>query len=204
MPADYKADTLAAYEAEPEHFVKKFFDAFNLKTRTEFGKIIELVPRDSLILDVGCAGGAHSEYFTKQGLRVIGIDLSPALVTIAKRKGLDARVMDYEALTFPDQTFDCVFCNASLLHTPKARLAPVLIGLARILRPGGLLFVKVKEGEGEQYVTEHGTKRFFSFWQMDELVETLGNQFTVFEFYKDSDQKTVWLNVFCRKEAAHG
>ncbi len=167
MPADYKADTLAAYEAEPEHFVKKFFDAFNLKTRVEFSKIIELLPRNSLILDVGCAGGAHSEYFAKQGLRVVGIDLSPAFVTIAKHKGIDAHVMDFESLTFPASSFDCVFCNASLLHTPKEKIHAVLAGMSRVLRPGGLLYVKMKEGKDEQYVEEHGTKRFFSFWQMD-------------------------------------
>src|SRR4051794_1032112 len=65
------------------------------------------------ILDLGCGDGALTESLIERGARVVGIDASAEMVTAARARGVDARVMDATALTF-DAAFDAVFSNAVL------------------------------------------------------------------------------------------
>jgi trans-aconitate methyltransferase len=86
------------------------------------------------ILDLGCGEGALTEKLAASGATVVGVDASPEQVEAARRRGLDARVMNGEALTFT-QEFDAVLSNAALhwMLSPDA----VLQGVARALRSGG-------------------------------------------------------------------
>src|SRR5262249_14315625 len=78
------------------------------------------------------------------GCAVVGIDASPAMVEAARALGLDAHVMDGQALPFQCE-FDAVFSNAAL-HWMKQADA-VIAGVWRALKPGGR-FVGEFGGEG--------------------------------------------------------
>ena len=86
------------------------------------------------ILDLGCGEGALTEKLAASGATVVGVDASPEQVAAAQRRGLDARVMNGEALSFTRE-FDAVLSNAALhwMLQPDA----VLAGVARALQPGG-------------------------------------------------------------------
>lgn len=86
------------------------------------------------ILDLGCGDGALTERLAAAGCEVVGVDGAPGMVAAARARGLDARVMDGEALTFARE-FDAVFSNAALhwMTRPDA----VIEGVTRALRPGG-------------------------------------------------------------------
>ena len=89
---------------------------------------------DEKILDLGCGDGALTLQMAQSGARVLGVDGSASMVAAAVASGLDARVMNGEALEFQQQ-FDAVFSNAALhwMLRPDA----VLVGVSRALRPGG-------------------------------------------------------------------
>lgn len=94
-----------------------------------------LAPRaGERILDVGCGDGVLTKKLVELGCAVIGIDASPAMVEAAQALGLDARVMDGQALQFT-QEFDAVFSNAALhwMKQPES----VISGAWRALKPGG-------------------------------------------------------------------
>jgi SAM-dependent methyltransferase len=97
--------------------------------------------RRKRVLDVGCASGGLSEGFVKLGARVVGIDLNPRLITLAReRLGSKAefQVADIAApLPFESGSFDVV--AASLVLHYLEDWGPPLQEFARILRPGGLL-----------------------------------------------------------------
>jgi trans-aconitate methyltransferase len=94
-----------------------------------------LAPRaGERVLDLGCGDGRLTEELVAAGCAVVGVDSSPEQVAAARARGLDARVMDAQALDF-DGEFDAVFSNAAL-HWMKEP-ARVLEGVARALRPGG-------------------------------------------------------------------
>jgi len=100
------------------------------------GPVVELLaPRaGERILDLGCGDGPLTARLAALGCEVVGVDASPEMVAAARRLGLDARVMDGEALAF-DAEFDAVFSNAALHWMLDGEA--VLAGVRRALRPGG-------------------------------------------------------------------
>ena len=86
------------------------------------------------ILDLGCGDGALTEKIAACGAEVVAVDASAEQVAGAKARGLDARVMSGEALSFQGE-FDAVFSNAAL-HWMKDAEA-VIAGVVRSLKPGG-------------------------------------------------------------------
>ncbi len=108
--------------------------------------VVELLaPRPGeRILDLGCGDGALTARLAELGCAVVGVDASPAQVAAARARGLEALVMDGQALPFAGE-FDAVFSNAALHWMPDLRR--VIAGVWRALRPGGR-FVAECGGEG--------------------------------------------------------
>lgn len=104
--------------------------------------VVELLaPKpDECILDLGCGDGALTEKLAALGARVIGIDSAPDFIAASKARGLDARLMNGEALTLPE-TFDAVFSNAAMHWMPDQDA--VMRGVFAILRPGGRFVVEM-------------------------------------------------------------
>jgi SAM-dependent methyltransferase len=90
------------------------------------------------ILDLGCGTGEDALHLMAAGVRVVGIDSSPAMVRIAQARGVDARALSIEALDGMAGAFDGAISNFGPLNCVP-RLAPVAVALARLVRPGGRL-----------------------------------------------------------------
>jgi len=86
------------------------------------------------ILDLGCGDGALSVQILEAGAQVLGVDTSEDLLRAARERGIDAREMDGQSLSFDDE-FDAVFSNAALHWMPEADA--VIAGVSRALKPGG-------------------------------------------------------------------
>ena len=86
------------------------------------------------ILDLGCGDGALTEALVARGSAVVGVDASAAQVEAARRRGLDARVLDGQRLAF-EAEFDAVFSNAAMHWMTEPDR--VIAGVWRALRPGG-------------------------------------------------------------------
>lgn len=88
------------------------------------------------ILDLGCGDGVLTAELRDRGVDVVGVDSSADFIVAARARGLDARLMDGEALQFGPE-FDAVFSNAALHWMPEAD--KVAAGVAEALKPGGRL-----------------------------------------------------------------
>jgi SAM-dependent methyltransferase len=94
-----------------------------------------LAPRTGeRILDLGCGDGTLTDKIRATGAEVLGVDADPAMVRAAVAKGIDAQLIDGEALPF-EAEFDAVFTNAALHWMPRAEA--VAAGVFRALRAGG-------------------------------------------------------------------
>jgi trans-aconitate methyltransferase len=96
------------------------------------------------ILDIGCGDGQLTAKVVASGAEVVGIDQSAAMVAAAQNRGLDARVLNAEALAFQSE-FDAVFSNAALHWI--ANQDAMLSGVFRALKRGGR-FVAEMGGHG--------------------------------------------------------
>lgn len=100
---------------------------------------------DERILDLGCGDGVLTQKLAATGAKVVGVDSSVDMVAAARKRGLDARVMDATALTF-DSEFDAVFSNA-VLHWVKDDPDAPIASVYRALRSPGR-FVGEMGGHG--------------------------------------------------------
>ncbi|MDQ3950241.1 MAG: methyltransferase domain-containing protein [Gemmatimonadota bacterium] len=97
--------------------------------------------RDRRVLEYGCGSGSAAPLLARSGGKVTGIDLSEVAIDqardAARAQGLDIeyRVMNAEAMTFDDRSFDLI-CGSGILH--HLDLESAYRELARTLRPGGI------------------------------------------------------------------
>jgi ubiquinone/menaquinone biosynthesis C-methylase UbiE/glycosyltransferase involved in cell wall biosynthesis len=95
------------------------------------------------ILHLGCGPGSMMPYLKLiKNAELYGIDISETMIDLAQKKYPDIhfQVGDAETLTFDDETFDLVFIDGLIHIFPILDLA--LKEIKRILKPGGLLFVR--------------------------------------------------------------
>lgn len=103
--------------------------------------------RGKRVLDFGCGEGHLATQLGRLGAHVIGIDISPELISLAqKRAEMDAvqhsvefKVCDILESAPDDETFDFVVCTDALHHVD---LPPVVRRLYSCLKPGGKLVAK--------------------------------------------------------------
>ncbi len=101
------------------------------------------------ILDIGCGDGRLSLLIMETGTTVVGVDGAPGMVAAACDRGVDAQVMDGQALTF-DTEFDAVFSNAALHWMNDADA--VIAGVRRALKPGGRFVAEFGGGDNVKQV----------------------------------------------------
>lgn len=101
------------------------------------------------ILDLGCGTGLSGAAFKDRAERLVGIDLSPAMIAKADSRGVyDAlRVGDIES-GFGVETFDLIVAADTLVYLGD--LDPAFAAIAAALRPDGffLFTVEAKDDDG--------------------------------------------------------
>ena len=96
------------------------------------------------VLEVAIGTGRNLPHYP-QGIRLTGIEFSPAMLELASRQAdqlghkVDLRLGDAQALDLPDASFDTVVCTLSLCAIPDERRA--IAEMRRVLRPGGRLLL---------------------------------------------------------------
>jgi len=195
---DVVKKTIEAYEEKAEEYAKLIPGIETIKETADF--FIKNL-KGKKILDVGCGPGRDTKYFTEQGFDVTAIDLTKALLTIAKKQAPKAQfhLMDMRKLEFPDNSFDGLWVNASLLHLPKKEAKPTLLGFKRILKPGGVIFIAVREGFEEKFSLEKGLKRFYANYTKEELSNLVKE--TGFILIKEDRKESghMWIRMFATK-----
>ena len=110
--------------------------------------------RGQVALDLGCGDGSNAVLLAKRGAYVEGVDVSPRLIEVARRRaeleGVGPRVRfqcaPIERVVFPPGTFDLVWGDGVLHHLVDV-LEPTLAQLLRWSKKGALFVFSEPVGD---------------------------------------------------------
>jgi SAM-dependent methyltransferase len=108
------------------------------------------------VADVGCGPGHVTARLHELGTDAFGIDLSPAMIDVARRDhpGLRFEVGSMTDLPLTDASVAGLVAFWSLIHIPDETVPLVFSQFRRVLRPGGLLLAGFHAGDGSRLKTE--------------------------------------------------
>lgn len=144
------------------------------------------------VLDAGCGQGDYTVWALEAGAEVWAFDYSQAMIDCTarrlERRGLSARELSLGTVTdmpYPDQSFDVVFCLAVLDHLSSRDRQAACTELARVLKPGGRLYLDVPNRLAYHWravfslmrllgLYPAGKIHFFLPWELKALVREMG------------------------------
>lgn len=161
-------------------------ESWKINIRSEFLQLI-LNEKKSTILDIGAGTGKDSEFFQKNDINVIAVDLSEEMIKICREKSIESYELDFHNLRKIGKNFDAVWAMNSLLHVEKLNINLVLEEIKSILKPSGLFFMGVYGGEDFEGIWEkdiYNPPRFFSFYTDDNIQRVVSSYFDIINFQK--------------------
>ena len=174
-----RAATVRAYDAHASDYGVNTAD-LPASVREAIGRFVGLLRPGARVLEIGSGSGRDARLLEEAGVAVRRTDITPAFVRLLRDAGYDADVVDplvddLADPTTPGTPYAGVWANASLLHADREDVPRVLSRLADATEPGGVLFLALKEGDGEDW-SVHGNvtaPRFFTFWREEPLRSAL-------------------------------
>jgi SAM-dependent methyltransferase len=151
--------------------------------RALLGAFAEMVRRDHpdpQLLEVGSGPGTTAAYLHRLGMPVRGIDLSPAMVELARREHpeIGFEVGEMGALDVADASLAGVVAWYSVIHVPVSGRRDVIGEFHRVLRPGGYALLAFQVGDDTLRLEEafgHDVSLDFHRLQPDAVVALLGD-----------------------------
>jgi SAM-dependent methyltransferase len=191
-----------------ETHAPSYFEATRSIDMTElYDQFLPYVSKGGRILDAGSGSGRDTLAFLSKGYEVEAFEASPRLAEMSSRlTGIHTGVLRLQDFHSPPR-FDGVWACASLLHVPQKELADVVMRLVDALKPGGVLFICMKEGAGERLASDG---RLFTDWNeaaARALLEPL--DVDIMRIWISPGQgprrgQGDWLNVLAAKKQARG
>ncbi|MDT7540292.1 MAG: hypothetical protein QOE33_196 [Acidobacteriota bacterium] len=130
-----------------EYFENHDMSAKGAEAQSMLARARALTGGTGRLLDVGSGRGELLLAAREAGWQAIGVDPSPAFARYASRySGVEVRELPVERCDFASESFDVIILAAVLehLYNPDETIAEI----ARLLRPGGALFVDVPNERG--------------------------------------------------------
>ena len=170
--SDDNAETLRTYERAAALYRER-----TVRGDAEPDDLVALVAEHAepgaSVLEVGSGPGVDADRLEALGYAVHRTDATRAFVDLQRAEGHRIDVLDVRTDDLGGP-YDVVFAHAVLLHIDRDELHAVLARLRTAVRPGGLLAMTLKEGDGDEW-SSHKVElpRHFTYWRLEPLRDAL-------------------------------
>lgn len=126
----------AVYDKFASNYDRAFAPLERLGLRRWRQEVIDLLPKDASILEIGCGAGANFEFYP-QCRRAVSSEISIGMLEIARNKRRENHLIqaDAQSLPFGEDEFDAAFATLVFCSIPDPALA--FTELRRVIKPGG-------------------------------------------------------------------
>ncbi|MGH3830173.1 MAG: class I SAM-dependent DNA methyltransferase [Pseudonocardiaceae bacterium] len=182
IESSYVRATRAGYDAVAADYSEWVSDDLAAKPldRALLAAFAELVHADGAgpVGDLGCGSGRVTAHLCSLGLSAFGVDLSPAMVALARRTYPDLRFDEglITAVDAADGALSGIVAWYSIIHTPPEGLPVVFAEFHRALAPGGHLLLAFQVGDEPRHLAEafgHAVSLDFHRFQPDRVAQLL-------------------------------
>jgi|ERR1700730_873131 len=113
-----------------------FSEVANAKLIDSFVRFVR-PPPGGKVLDLGCGSGIFTYLLSRRGLDAVGLDISPKLLDLARKKFSTLTFVegDVEALPFEDSSIDGILLSGLVHHLPEPTRCAIEV--FRVLKSGG-------------------------------------------------------------------
>jgi ubiquinone/menaquinone biosynthesis C-methylase UbiE len=128
------------------------------------------------VLVLGAGDGRDAEILNAQGFRTVSVDVTQAMLTLARsRLGCaDLVRADIRNLPFQLESFGGVWAGSCMYHLRKASLPQAIDRIRAVLEPGGAFYMNLRRGSGERLDPaprsySRGGSRFYALYSWTEI-----------------------------------
>jgi SAM-dependent methyltransferase len=204
----------SSYDRVAENYARHFRDELDQKPfdRKMLDWLTEKVSGLGVICDMGCGPGQVASYLHSRGVKVCGVDLSPAMVQQAQGLNPDIPFQRGDMLSLTDvadNSYGGIAAFYSIVHLPREKVVLALQELKRVLRPTGVLLITFHIGQEIKHLDELLDKEvsldfyFFETGEVKDYLRTAG--FELEEaierdpYAKDVEYQSRRAYIFARK-----
>lgn len=169
-------DTQTSYDRVAVEYADKYKDEMDYKPfdRDCLDRLAREIGDLGPICDLGCGPGQIARYLHRQGIKALGVDLSPKMVAEAQRLNpeIPFHQGDMLALRDADDSWGGIAAFYSILHIPREHVVEALKEMKRVLKPGGVLLITFHIGQEIRHLDEWWDKPVnldFAFYLPEEM-----------------------------------
>lgn len=170
------SNTQASYDRVAMEYAEKFKDEMDDKPfdRDCLDRLAREVRKLGPICDMGCGPGQIARYLHRQGVKTLGVDLSPRMVAEAQRLNPEIPFHQGDMLSLPDpnSSWGGIAAFYCIIHIPREQIVDALREMKRVLKPGGVLLVTFHIGQEIKHLDEWWEKPVnldFAFYEPEEM-----------------------------------
>lgn len=184
----------------------------------EIQNLLKYIPRESCVIDVGCANGYSTEKILQLNpKRIVGIDFSKQMIAFAEERFKDTSIKDgtitlhtgdIRDIQYDNEEFDSAYCIRVLINLPNWEDQMKGINeMLRIVKKGGIVilseaffnsFIKLntlRTVSGLPPLVEHDFNRYLKEDKLEEFLNSCG-----YEWHVDKISSTYYLGTRFIKE----
>lgn len=151
---DFLDNTRNSYDHIAREYAEHIYDELSRKPFdcALLDRFAELVKPLGVAVDMGCGPGQIARYLRDRDVKVIGVDLSPQMIAIARALNPDIEFQIGNMLALEniaDAVWGGIAAFYSIIHLPRDQIAIALREFYRVLVPRGIVLLAFHHGDDE-------------------------------------------------------